>query len=285
MTSWHADETALRRWIDQSDTLPEGASVEQHLLSCASCRARVSTLAGGSSGAGPAAIPVDLGAVWARTQDAIEVPRPSPLERLLHRAGLPAHDARLVAAASAFRGRWLAGIAAVLVFAGATAALGHSRGMWLFLVVAPLMPCVAVAISYDPRIDPALQPEVVAPYPVLRLVLLRAVAILAVALPAVALAGLLVPGWAPSTWLLPAFGFAAVVLALSTWMSPLRATIGVSLAWLFVVWMLMLRAGSPDTVLEARSQAIYVGLAIVSIIVFVVRGRHLRELRPKRNWS
>jgi len=107
----------------------------------------------------------------------------------------------------------------------------------------------------------------------------------AAALPAVALAGLLVPGWAPSTWLLPAFGFAAVVLALSTWMSPLRATIGVSLAWLFVVWMLMLRAGSPDTVLEARSQAIYVGLAIVSIIVFVVRGRHLRELRPRRNWS
>jgi hypothetical protein len=142
-----------------------------------------------------------------------------------------------------------------------------------------------VAISYDPRLDPALQPELVTPYPVLRLVLLRSVAILAVALPAVALAGLVVPGWAPSTWLLPAFGFAAVVLALSTWISPLRAAIGVSLAWLIVVWMLMFRSGSPDTVLEARSQAIYVGLAIVSIIVFVVRGRHLRELRPGRNWS
>lgn len=61
-----------------------------------------------------------------------------------------------------------------------------------------MIPCVAVAISYDPRIDPALQPEVVTPYPVLRLVLLRSVAILAIALPAVALAGLLVPGWAPS---------------------------------------------------------------------------------------
>ena len=34
MTGWHADETTLRRWIDQSDSLPEGASVEQHLLSC-----------------------------------------------------------------------------------------------------------------------------------------------------------------------------------------------------------------------------------------------------------
>jgi len=261
MTGWHADETTLRRWIDQSDSLPEGASVEQHLLSCAPCRARVSTLVS----AGPAASPVDLAAVWAQTRDAIELPRPSPLEWLLQRAGLPAHDAHLVAAASAFRGRWLAGIAAVLAFAGATAALGHSRGMWVFVAVAPLIPCVAVAISYNPRIDPALQPEVVTPYPVLRLVLLRSVAILAM--------------------LLPALGFVAVVLALSTWMSPLRSAIGVSLAWLAIVWFLVAQAGSPDAVLQARFQAGYVVLAMASIAIFFVRARHLRELRPRRNWS
>ena len=193
--------------------------------------------------------------------------------------------AHLVAAASAFRGRWLAGIAAVLAFAGATAALGHSRGMWVFVAVAPLIPCIAVAISYDPRIDPALQPEVVTPYPVLRLVLLRSVAILAFALPAVALAGLLVPGWAPSIWLLPALGFVAVVLALSTWMSPLRSAIGVSLAWLAIVWFLVAQAGSPDAALQARFQAGYVILAMASIAIFFVRARHLRELRPRRNWS
>jgi hypothetical protein len=285
MTGWHADEITLRRWIDQSDSLPEGASVEQHLLSCAPCRARVSTLVSAGPAASPVASPVDLAEVWARTQDAIELPRPSPFEWLLLRAGLPANDARLVATASAFRGRWLAGIAAVLAFAGVTAALGQSRGMWLFLAIAPLIPGVAVAISYDPRIDPALQPEVVTPYPVLRLVLLRTVAILAVALPAVALAGLLVPGWAPTTWLLPAFGFAAVVLALSTWMSPLRAAVGVSLAWMAICWGLIARAGTPDPVLQARSQAVYVVLAIASIFIFFARARHLRELRPRRNWS
>jgi DNA-directed RNA polymerase specialized sigma24 family protein len=84
--------------------------------------------------------------------------------------------------------------------------LRRRHGMWLFLIVAPLIPCVAVAVSYDPGIDPALQPDLVTPYPALRLVLLRAVAVLVIALPVVALAGLLVPGWAPSTWLLPAFG-------------------------------------------------------------------------------
>ena len=38
MSSWHVSETALRRWIDRSDSLAEGASVEQHLLSCGQCR-------------------------------------------------------------------------------------------------------------------------------------------------------------------------------------------------------------------------------------------------------
>jgi hypothetical protein len=281
MTSWHADDATLRRWIGRSDSLPEGASVEQHLLTCASCRARVGALVG----EGSAPSPVDLTAVWLQTRDAIELPHPSPLERLLQRTGLPAHDARLVAAASAFRGRWLAGIAAVLAFASITAALGHSHGMWLFLIVAPLIPCVAVAVSYDPGIDPALQPELVTPYPALRLVLLRAVAVLVIALPVVALAGLLVPGWAPSAWLLPAFGFAALVLALSTWISPLRAAIGVGLAWLVIVWLLIARAGSPDAVLQARFQTGYLVLALASITVFFARARHLRELRPRRNWT
>ena len=39
-TGWHVDDAALRRWIDRADSLAEGASVEQHLLSCAACRAR-----------------------------------------------------------------------------------------------------------------------------------------------------------------------------------------------------------------------------------------------------
>ena len=111
------------------------------------------------------------------------------------------------------------------------------------------------------------------------------VAIVAIALPAVALAGLLVPGWAPSIWLLPALGFVAVVLALSTWMSPLRSAIGVSLAWLAIVWFLVAQAGSPDAVLEAQFQAGDVVLAMASIAIFFVRARHLRELRPRRNWS
>ena len=184
MIGWHVDDVTLRRYVERTDSVAEGASVEQHLLTCAF--------------AGPGSTPrlsrcapvaVDLAAVWDRTRDAVEVPRPSVFERLLRAAGLPAHEARLVALASALRAVWLFGVAAVLAFAALAAEIGHARGLWYFLAVAPLAPCLLVVFSYDRRMDPALEPETVTPYPALRLVLLRTIAVLALALPAVLLLG------------------------------------------------------------------------------------------------
>jgi hypothetical protein len=272
MTGWHLDDDTVRRYVDRTDSLAEGASVEQHLVSCEQCRARVNT----------AVDVIDFAAVWDRTRDIIEVPRPSVFERLLRVAGLPAHEARLVAVASAFRGVWLVGASAVLAFATLGAAVGHARGLWLFLAVAPIVPCLVVASSYDPRLDPALEPELVTPYPALRLILLRTIAVLAVALPAVVLLGLVVPGQAPFVWLLPAVGFVAVVLAASTWVSPLHSAIPVSCGWFVVVWLLATRSGSPDAVLQARAQVGFLVLAVASFGIFLVRGRQLRQLRPWR---
>jgi hypothetical protein len=270
MTGWHLDDDMLRNYVERTDSLAEGASAEQHLLACAPCRAQVNAAAG----------VIDLAAVWDRTRDAVEVPRPSVFERLLRGAGLPASEARLVAVASAFRGVWLAGVAAVLAFAALAAALGHARGVWLFLAVAPVVPCLLVAAGYDPRLDPALEPELVTPYPALRLVLLRTIAVLALALPAVLLFGLLVPGVTAFAWLLPAAGFVAVVLAASTWVSPLRAAIAVSCAWLGLVWLLATRPGSPDAIVQGRAQAGFLVLAAASFVVFLIRRRRLRQLRP-----
>jgi hypothetical protein len=272
MTAWHLDDDALRRYVERTDSLAEGASAEQHLLSCEQCRARVTATVD----------VIDFVAVWDRTRDAVEVPRPSVFERLLRVAGLPAHEARLVAVASAFRGVWLAGVTAVLAFAALAAAIGHARGLWLFLAVAPVVPCLAVASSYDPRMDPALEPELVTPYPALRLILLRTIAVLALALPAVLLLGLVIPGETPFAWLLPAVGFVAVVLAASTWISPLHSAIAVSFGWLAVVWLLAARSRSPDDVLEARVQVGFLVLAAASLVIFLLRRRQLRQLRPWR---
>jgi hypothetical protein len=275
MTGWHLDDDMLRRYVERTDSLAEGASAEQHLLSCEPCRVRVTAAASVIE-----LSVVDFAAVWDRTRDAVEVPRPSVFERLLRGTGLPAQEARLVAVASAFRGVWLVGVAAVLVFAALGAAFGHDRGVWLFLSVAPIVPCLVVASSYDPRMDPALEPELVTPYPVLRLILLRTIAVLALALPAVVLFGLFVPGETAFAWLLPAVGFVAVVLAASTWVSPLRSAIAVSSVWLAVVWQLAVRSGSPDAVLQPRAQAGFLALAAASFSIFLLRRRRLRQLRP-----
>jgi hypothetical protein len=275
MTGWHLDDDMLRRYVERADSLAEGASAEQHLLSCAPCRARVTAAA---SVTDPGVI--DFAAVWDRTRDAVEVPRPSAFERLLRGAGLSAQEARLVAVASAFRGVWLAGVAAVLAFAALAAAAGHARGTWLFLAVAPVAPCLVVAAGYDPRLDPALEPELVTPYPALRLVLLRTIAVLALALPAVLLFGLVIPTEEPFAWLLPAVGFVAVVLAASTWVSPLRAALAVSAGWLAVVALLAARSGSAGAVLQARAQAGFLALAAASFVIFVLRRRRLAQLRP-----
>jgi hypothetical protein len=277
MTVWHLDDDALGRYVERTDSLAEGASAEQHLLSCEPCRARVTAAASVTR-----LSVIDFAAVWDRTRDAVETQRPSVFERLLRGAGLPAHEARLVAVASAFRGVWLTGVAAVLAFAGFAAAIGHARGMWLFLSVAPIVPGLVVASSYDPWMDPALEPELVTPYPALRLILLRTIAVLALALPAVLLFGLVVPGETAFAWLLPAVGFVAVVLAASTWVSPLRAAVTISLAWLTAIWLLAARSGSPESVLQARTQAAFLALAAASLSIFLLRRRRLRQLRPWR---
>jgi DNA-directed RNA polymerase specialized sigma24 family protein len=83
-------------------------------------------------------------------------------------------------------------------------------------------------------------------------------------------------------WLLPAAGFVAVVLAASTWVSPLNAAMAVSAAWLMTVWLLATRPASPAAVLQARAQAAFLALAAASFSVFLVRRRRLHQLRPWR---
>ena len=63
MTGWHLDDDALRRYVERTDSLAEGASAEQHLLSCEPCRARVNAAAGVIE-----LSVIDLAAVWDRAR-------------------------------------------------------------------------------------------------------------------------------------------------------------------------------------------------------------------------
>ncbi len=278
MTGWHVDDETLRRYVERIDSVAEGASLEQHVLTCAPCRARVNT----------AAFAVDLtvvdhAAVWDRTRDAVEVPRPSFFERLLGAAGLPSREARLVAVASAFRGVWLIGVVAVLAFAALAAVIGRAGGLWFFLAVAPVTPCLLVAFSYDWRWDPALEPEMVTPYSPLRLVLLRTIAVLVLALPAVAAAR---AGRARGDAVRLAAaggrfrrcGAGSVHLgqpAERGHVHQCRLAPGGLAARGHAV-------GLAAVVLQARVQVAFLVLTAASFVIFLVRGRHLSQLRPRR---
>jgi hypothetical protein len=173
-------------------------------------------------------------------------------------------------------------VLAILAFVVLAAVFGRSAGQTAFLVVAPMLPSLAVAFSYDPAVEPALEQELVTPYSRVRLVLLRTIAVLGLGAPVVLAISPFVPGGAPFVWLLPAVGFVAVVLALSTWTDPLRAVAGVGAIWLAVVL-----AAAYDTsvaaILDGPYRITYLAVAAVSIGVFALRLRHLRELRTGRS--
>ncbi|ADP84936.1 hypothetical protein [Pseudofrankia inefficax] len=283
MSAWHVDDDALARWVDGTETFAQAASSEAHLLVCAPCRARVAGAVRARPSLAERAELPELDAVWMNVRDVIELPEVPAFERLLRRVGLPPADARLVTLAPAFRVPWLAGILLVLAFALIATQFAHGRGQVVFLMVAPLLPCVAVALSYDPSIEPAVETELATPYPALRLVLLRCLAVLGVGLPAAVVVSAFLPGNISYLWLLPSLGFVGCVLAASTWTTPLSAAAGISVVW-FLITLGTALAGSARAVLRPAYLGGYLALAVVSVVVLLARHRHLRQPRAGGGW-
>lgn len=265
--TWHVDDTALTRWVEGTDGSTAGASVEQHLLACAACRAKV-----------PA--PADLADVWARVRDELELPKPSLFERALLALGVNASDARVVAVSPLFRGAWLSGLALLLGFAGLAGAWGTNRGSFLFLLVAPLVPAAGVAVGYDPETEAALEQEAATPWSRFRLVMLRSIALLVTGLPLILAVSLLVPGQVAALWWVPATALTILVLALSTWTTPLVSTAAVATGWLAVAGIAGRR---PDRAVDETFLLAYAVLAAVGLVVLLSRRARLGEL-PWSPW-
>jgi hypothetical protein len=147
-----------------------------------------------------------------------------------------------------------------------------------------VLPCIGVAVSYEPSLEPALEQDFATPYPAVRLVMLRTVAVLACALPIVVVFGALVPIGSPYLWLLPSVGFVAAVLAASTWWSPLRAAIVIATGWTVLTWQAGVNGRTVGDLLQPRLQLAYLTLTVLSGVIVLVRAGHLRELRPRGGW-
>lgn len=261
--TWHVDQTALTRWVEGNDGSLGGASIEQHLLTCAECRSRVPK-------------PAALDDVWLRVRDELEAPQVSWLERVLVRAGVDTADARVIAVSPAFRASWITGLAVVLVFVVTAAMWADARGEWLFLLVAPLVPAAGVAIGYDPETEPALEQESSTPYCRGRMVLLRSLVLIVSGLPLVVGLSFLLPEGISFLWLLPAATLTVGVLAASTWVPPMQAAGVLGLGWLVVAASIG-RERSPEQVLAGGFLVAYIGLAVLAVAVLVVRRSRFGE--------
>ena len=269
MTPYHVAPEDLRDWVRGASGSIASVSVEQHVASCQPCQSDVAELVAST----PVEAVPDLGDLWSRVRDDIELLPASRLERLLSRLGLSRSDAALVAAAPSLRGPWLTALGSALLFVTVAAVAQSAKGTTLFLMVAPLVPAFAVALAYGPEASPALEQESAVPYPLARLVLLRTVAVLTAAVPVVVIVGILLPGRLSWLWLLPGVGFTATVLGLSVWIPPLRAAGWITLVWVVVVASAS-RLSTAMAVLDGRYLVLYCVLLIAGPTTLVLGSRH-----------
>ena len=259
---WHADPALLSRYLDGSLDAVTGASVEQHVSRCPTCRAAVASLLE----------PQLVERTWAGIREAVERPTLPSVLRLARRCGLREPTAVLLAGAASLRGAWLVGAFLSLSFATFAAYVSGGTALAPFLLVAPLAPVLGVAAAYGPRQDPLEALVATAPYGRTRLFLLRTAAVLVSVLPVTALLGLAVPGppWLAAAWLGPALALVPVLLALAGFVGPRASAAVVSLGWSSVV-LASTRGIDPTWPVQAAQQSVYLVLGVAACAVIAIR--------------
>jgi hypothetical protein len=261
--TWHAETDALDSYARGTIDEASAFSIEAHLLSCSTCRKRVTGLADEER----------LERVWTEVEELVDAPIPGPVERILLRCGVSDHVARLLAATPSLTLSWFAAIAAALAFAGA-AAQWSERGVLLFLALAPLLPLAGVAAAYGPALDPSYEIGVAAPIRSFRLLLIRSAAVLVSTTALTAVAALALPGldWRVAAWLLPALGLTTASLALATYVSPPAAFGWLAFLWIAVITLTSAAAQDDFVAFRAPGQTAFL-IATIGAAVVVARRR------------
>ena len=262
--TWHAYATG------RLDPAAETA-VEAHVTACPDCRAAARTLPG----------VVDPAPLWVAVQAEISRPRlPLPL-RALARLGVPEGDLVVLATARDLLLSWSVAIGAAMLCAVLTglSPVGIPGGpQALFLILAPLIPALAVMATYGTT-DPFREVAEASPYPKLRLALLRTVTALTAAIPLTVAVALVVPtlqGYF-ATWLLPGLALTVGTLILLTWLTPWVAGGVVSLCWL-VAASTAAGTGAIDAVTTAAGQAAF-AVGVVALGALLVRADTTQHIR------
>ncbi len=263
--TWHPSSEQLQAY---SRGLPtsQAWSIETHVAGCDACRR--TALADRSR----------LDEIWRSTLDDIDTPRRHPIERLLVATGVPEHLAQASGATPSLTVPWLVAVTAVLGFALAIAwntdpgTTGARPDLFLFLLLAPVVPVAGVAVAFGPVGDPAHEVAVASPFHGFRLLLIRTVAVVTASMSLAFVMALLLPdaGLMTAAWILPALALAATTLAMSTFVSPLTAAAGSVLVWVAGIGAIEL---GPNALIEFgwSGQLVFAALLVAAVVVLAAR--------------
>jgi hypothetical protein len=218
--------------------------------------------------------PERLDANWRGITAALDAPPATRTEQVLRGLRVPASFARLAVCTPGLRRSWFAAAGAAMLFGLAAADPQRPReSLFLFLVLAPLVPVVGVALSYGPGSDPAYEVTLSTPRSGLRLVLVRTLTVLVGSGAMLAMVSLLLPGRAATAfaWLVPALMLSLACLALTTVVTPRTAALSSAAAWLLVAGSCNRRAADPLVLVGVTAHLVYALVAVVAAAVVVIR--------------
>ena len=269
-TEWHVTADLWRDYRDGAmDPLLE-ASLERHVGGCGQCRQDARLLATPDPG------------TWEQIHVEIARPRlPRPLAWAVRR-GLPEDQATLLATSRDLTLSAVTAVGAALTFAILVGILG-SRSPFTpdlaFLLLAPLIPMLAVIAAYDAT-DSLRELTGTMPFSSLRLALLRTGAALAAGIPATFLVGLLIPGIGPATagWLLPGLALTVAGLVALTWVTARVAAPCLTAAW--VVGASLAAQLDALSALTAASGRLVTVAVMVGLFALLVRRSQIQTTFP-----
>ena len=277
-TDWHAPTATLLRFAEDPEGLDPAvaASVETHLVACSPCRR---SLAGLSDSAA-------LEASWDAVADRIDEPRRNAVERLLGWAGVRGETARLVSASPALSIAWLVAMTLVAAATVAVSRLAGADGPYLLL--APMAPLAAVAVTFASVSDPAGEAGIPTPMNGVGLLFRRAVVVLVPTFLVLGAFGLALPNLGLAfAWLLPALTLTLASLALATWWRQELTAAGLAVGWIVTVTAIRRIQGATlafaDTVVfSAPGQLTFLALGVLAGIALTIRHDRLVALEVHR---
>lgn len=271
MTTWHAPSDALVQFARSPETIDEmtASSIEQHVVACGDCR---DVVAGATDA-------LALRRSWAEVADGIDQPRHTFAERFFVRLGMPSDLARVVGATPGLRIAWLA--TAALLAAAAIATSRDAGSDTAFLVLAPLVPLGAVALTFLPAEEPGGEAATATPLAGAGLVLRRSVAVLAPTFVILALAGLAQPDLTAggALWVLPGLALSVGSLALATYVRVTSATATMAVGWVALLVLVSLRDGRQIPVAETVAFGAVGQLTAAALVLVAIGALYLRRDR------